>query len=71
MGGRELPAPKEIEDLIERFEQNIESYKSGHYNETQLRLEFVNPFFKALTGFRETYRDNGSRSSHWALAAAL
>ena len=43
-----MAAPKEIGDLVERFEQNIESYRSGHYNETQLRLEFVNPFFEAL-----------------------
>jgi hypothetical protein len=59
-----LAAPKEIEDLVERFERNIESYKSGRYNETQLRLEFVNPFFKALgwdvdneQGFAEAYKD--------------
>jgi hypothetical protein len=59
-----LAAPKEIDDLVERFERNIESYKSGRYNETQLRLEFVNPFFKALgwdvdneQGFAEAYKD--------------
>jgi len=43
-----LAAPKEIEDLVEWFEQNIESYKSSHYNETQVRREFVDPFFEAL-----------------------
>jgi predicted type IV restriction endonuclease len=45
---RDLAAPKEIVDLVERFESNLESYKSGHYNETQVRREFVDPFFKAL-----------------------
>jgi len=44
---RQLAAPKEIVDLVERFESNLESYKSGHYNETQVRREFVDPFFKA------------------------
>jgi len=45
---RQLAAPKEVVDLVERFESNLESYKSGHYNETQVRIEFVDPFFKAL-----------------------
>lgn len=40
---RQLAAPKEIVDLVERFESNLESYKSGHYNETQVRREFVDP----------------------------
>ena len=59
-----MAAPKEIVDLVERFESNLESYKSGHYNETQVRREFVDPFFKALgwdidneQGFAEAYKD--------------
>jgi predicted type IV restriction endonuclease len=59
-----LAAPKEIIDLVERFESNKESYKSVHYNETQVRREFVDPFFKALgwdvdneQGFAEAYKD--------------
>lgn len=59
-----MAAPKEIIDLVDRFETNKESYKSGHYNETQVRREFVDPFFKALgwdvdneQGFAEAYKD--------------
>ena len=59
-----MAAPKEIMDLVERFESNLASYKSGHYNETQVRREFVDPFFKALgwdidneQGFAEAYKD--------------
>jgi len=59
-----LAAPKEIVDLVERFISNTESYKSSHYNETQVRREFVDPFFKALgwdidneQGFAESYKD--------------
>ncbi len=59
-----MAAPKEIVDLVERFESNREAYKSGHYNETQVRREFVDPFFKALgwdidneQGFAEAYKD--------------
>jgi hypothetical protein len=29
--------PKEVLDLVERFERNRETYKSGQYNEMQLR----------------------------------
>jgi predicted type IV restriction endonuclease len=43
-----MNAPKEILDLVARFEQNLDAYKSGQYNETQLRQEFLNPFFRAL-----------------------
>jgi|WetSurMetagenome_2_1015567.scaffolds.fasta_scaffold00020_59 hypothetical protein len=56
--------PKVIIDLIGRFEQHRDSYKSGQYNETQLRREFLDPFFKALgwdvdneQGYAEAYKD--------------
>jgi type I restriction-modification system DNA methylase subunit len=51
-------------ELIERFESNKEAYRSGAYNETQLRREFLDPFFKALgwdvfneQGYAEAYKD--------------
>jgi len=40
--------PKEIKELVERFERNIESYKGQGYNEAQVRREFIDPFFEAL-----------------------
>src|SRR6266581_3505168 len=56
--------PQIIADLIERFEQNAEAYRSTAYNETQVRLEFINPFFEALgwdlankAGHAEAYKD--------------
>jgi type I restriction-modification system DNA methylase subunit len=56
--------PKEITDLIERFERNREAYKSGQYNEMQLRQEFLDPLFGALgwdmnnqQGYAEAYKD--------------
>ena len=39
---------KQICNLVERFERNIEAYHSPAYNETQLRREFIDPFFEAL-----------------------
>jgi len=57
-------APRPITDLIERFERNIESYRNTTYNETQVRQEFINPFFEALgwditnkAGHAEAYKD--------------
>lgn len=59
-----MPAPKLITDLIERFERNLDAYKSGSYNETQVRREFIDPFFEALgwdvnncDGYAEAYKD--------------
>jgi len=59
-----MSAPKEILELAERFEQQLESYMSGQYNETQLRREFLDPFFKAMgwdvdnsAGYAEAYKD--------------
>ncbi|MCD6216536.1 type I restriction enzyme HsdR N-terminal domain-containing protein, partial [bacterium] len=57
-------APKIIEELIEIFERDIDNLKSAAYNETQLRSDFVNPFWKALgwdmtneAGYAIPYRD--------------
>lgn len=59
-----MPAPPIILELIERFERNSEAYKSGNYNETQVRREFIDPFFEALgwdvnntAGNAEAYKD--------------
>jgi len=59
-----MTAPQIILDLIERFERNLEAYKSGSYNETQVRREFIDPFFEALgwdvnnrEGNAEAYKD--------------
>jgi len=40
--------PPEILELIERFDRNQEAYRSPHYNETGVRREFLDPFFRAL-----------------------
>ena len=56
--------PKQLEELIARFDQNIEAYQSQVYNETQARREFIDPFFEALAwdvankaGYAEAYKD--------------
>ena len=57
-------APGQVLDLMERFDRNVESYRSGSYNETQARREFIDPLFKALgwdidneSGYAEAYKD--------------
>jgi hypothetical protein len=35
--------PPKIRELVERFSLNIEQYKSGKYNEAQVRQEFIDP----------------------------
>jgi len=55
---------KEIYNLVERFDRNRDAYRSRQYNETQLRIEFLDPFFEALgwdvnnkQGCAEAYKD--------------
>lgn len=59
-----MPAPAAILDLVARFGEHIDAYKSGSYNETQLRRDFLDPMFKELgwdmdnkAGYAEAYRD--------------
>lgn len=53
-----------IQQLVKRFDEQIESYKSGEYNETLTRRDFIDPMFKALgwdidnsQGYAEAYRE--------------
>ena len=38
-----MPPPAELAGLVERFERNIDDYRSGRYKEAQVRREFVDP----------------------------
>ena len=40
--------PDKIKQLTETFNNNIDYYKSPNFNETQLRREFIDPFFAEL-----------------------
>lgn len=54
-----MELPREITDLVEHFDRNRESYVSGQYNETQLRREFLDPFFRVLGWCRGTEMGSG------------
>jgi len=57
-------AKETIAKLINRFSEHVDEYKRGSYNEEQTRVDFINPFFKALgwdiyneQGLAEAYRE--------------
>ena len=59
-----MQPPDPILRLVDRFHQQREVYTSSNYNETQVRREFIDPFFKALgwdidntCGYAEQYKD--------------
>ena len=59
-----MTPPVIIDELVARFRANLDSYKRGAYNETQVRREFIDPFFEALgwdvsnrQGYAEAYKD--------------
>jgi len=59
-----MTVPRKVLELVERFEHNIDAYKHGPYNETQVRREFIDPLFKSLgwdidneQGYAEAYKD--------------
>jgi len=59
-----MSEPKGVKRLIDRFHDNRDAYRSSDYNEAQVRLELINPLFKALgwdmyneAGYAEGYKD--------------
>jgi type I restriction-modification system DNA methylase subunit len=59
-----MPPSQVILDLVEHFDRDISDLRSSAYNETQLRREFLDPFFEALgwdvnnrLHYSETYKD--------------
>ncbi len=59
-----MTLPAAVARLVETFDRNKEAYLQGPYNETQLRREFIDPFFKGLgwdvdneKGYAEAYKD--------------
>jgi hypothetical protein len=41
-------ARDQVARLVERFAYNLDAYKRADYKETQVRVEFIDPFFEAL-----------------------
>ena len=45
---RQLWLPDKVADLVSRFRQDFDYYKSERYNETLLRSDFLDPLFELL-----------------------
>lgn len=43
-----MSVPNQVVELVERFRRFEAVYRSGQYNETQVRREFIDPFFECL-----------------------
>ena len=59
-----MAAPESIVNLVERFHRHVEVLKRAEYGETQVRVEYINPFFEAMgwdvhnrQGYAEAYKD--------------
>jgi len=59
-----MTTPARILELVDRFHENLDAYKQGKYNETQVRREFIDPFFEELgwdiankKGYAEAYKE--------------
>ncbi len=59
-----MGAPDTIKRLVDTFQRNIDVYKNDSINETQLRREFLDPFFTTLgwdvenkAGYADAYKD--------------
>jgi predicted type IV restriction endonuclease len=56
--------PSAIAELVSKFREHAEVYRSGKFNETQTRREFIDPFFEELgwdisnrNGYAEAYKE--------------
>jgi len=43
-----MRAPDKVFELIDTFARNVDRYTDGRCNETQLPIEFLDPFFTEL-----------------------
>ncbi|MBL7986982.1 MAG: hypothetical protein JNJ94_02820 [Chlorobi bacterium] len=43
-----MPAPTELLNLVERFHRFQDDYHRSRFNETQLRIDYLNPLFRLL-----------------------
>ena len=59
-----MPAPDAVRELVQTYRDNAADYRKPDFNEHQTRVQFINPFWKALgwdvdnsEGFAEAYKD--------------
>ena len=59
-----MSAPKELIDLVQHYENNRDTFLNSSYNETQTRIELIDPLFELIgwdmsntQGFSEEYKE--------------
>lgn len=59
-----MPAPKELKELVARYAANRDDFRRGTFNETQTRIELIDPLFDLIgwdmanrNGYSEEYRE--------------
>lgn len=59
-----MPAPDAVLRLVDNFATHLDHYKSAGYNETEVRREYLDPFWKELgwdidnrQGYADAYKD--------------
>lgn len=59
-----MPTPDSVKRLVDNFATHLDHYTSSNYNETEVRREFLDPFWKALgwdidneRGYADAYKD--------------
>lgn len=59
-----MAAPEKLKELVTLYESNVDEYRSNRFNETQTRIQFINPLFELLgwdvsnqNEYAELYKD--------------
>ena len=54
-----MTAPEQLRQLVDRFTEHRAAYTSGHYKETQVRRDFIDPFFKLIANVMDKVGKDG------------
>ena len=53
-----MSEPEIVHRLGDRFHSNLDAYKSGQFNEAQVRVDFIDPLFRQALGW-DIYNEQG------------
>lgn len=63
-GEKHLRVPKELSDLVSRYDANRDAFRKSTFNETQTRIELIDPLFKLIgwdiansKGYSDEYKE--------------
>ena len=53
-----MSVPEIVHELVDRFHANLDAYKSGSFDEADVRVQFIDPLFKGALGW-DIYNEAG------------